>query len=180
MAQFVLGFPVLQVQGAGFAMVGEQMSVSVVTAAADALRKAEVAVKAEYLEGGGHSELQILVDNADGTTQPLQVRHHDCLWTQGSCNFLCMVYHTMTIAIPMQDVNIISTYVYLRFFRPTPPPPSFFVLSTMWYTYNQYKKVAWPVISGCTFSPVQSQEGVCPSLYLGFKIEAQSHIQSSR
>ena len=174
MAQFVLGFPVLQVQGAGFAMVGEQMPVSVVTAAADAVRKAEVAVKAEYLEGGGHSELQILVDNADGTKQPLKVRRHDFLWTQGPCNFICMVYHTMTIAI---DVNIISTYVYSRFFRPT--PPSFFVLSTMWYTYNQYKKVAWPVISGCTFSPVQSQEGVCPSLYLGFQIEGQSHMQSS-
>lgn len=65
--------PKLQVQGAGFAMVGEQMPVSVVTAAADAVRKAEVAVKAEYLEGGGHSELQILVDNADGTKQPLKV-----------------------------------------------------------------------------------------------------------
>lgn len=71
--------PVLQVQGAGFAMVGEQMPVSLVTVAADAVRKAEVAVKAEYLEGGGHSELQILVDNGDGTTQPLQVRCHDCL-----------------------------------------------------------------------------------------------------
>ena len=73
---------VLQVQGAGFAMVGEQMPVSLVTVAADAVRKAEVAVKAEYLEGGGHSELQILVDNGDGTTQPLQVCCHDCLWTQ--------------------------------------------------------------------------------------------------
>ncbi|DBA90115.1 TPA: hypothetical protein ACH3X1_003431 [Trebouxia sp. C0004] len=65
--------PKLQVKGAGFAVVGEQMPVSLVTAAADALMKAEVAVKAEYLEGGGHSELQILVDNGDGTTQPLQV-----------------------------------------------------------------------------------------------------------
>lgn len=70
-------FPVLQVQGAGFAMVGEQMLVSLVTAAAHALMKAEVAVKAEYLEGGGHSELQILVDNGDGTTQPLQVCRHN-------------------------------------------------------------------------------------------------------
>ena len=76
---FVVFCPVLQVQGAGFAMVGEQMPVSLVTVAADAVRKAEVAVKAEYLEGGGHSELQILVDNGDGTTQPLQVRCHDCL-----------------------------------------------------------------------------------------------------
>ncbi len=79
MAQFPLWFPVLQVQGAGFAMVGEQMPVSLVTSAADALRKAEVAVKAEYLEGGGHSELQILVDNGDGMTQPLQVRCHEFL-----------------------------------------------------------------------------------------------------
>ncbi len=72
---------VLQVQGAGFAMVGEQMPFSLVTSAADAVRKAEVAVKAEYLEGGGHSELQILVDNGDGTMQPLQVRRQDLLWT---------------------------------------------------------------------------------------------------
>ncbi len=53
-------------------MVGEQMPVAVVTTAAGALMQAEVAIKAEYLEGGGHSELQILV-SADGGTQPLQV-----------------------------------------------------------------------------------------------------------
>ncbi|KAL0042524.1 hypothetical protein WJX79_002345 [Trebouxia sp. C0005] len=65
--------PKLQVQGAGFAMVGEQLRVSLITAAADAITKAEIALKAEYLEGGGHSELPILVANGDGATPPLQV-----------------------------------------------------------------------------------------------------------
>ena len=95
-------------------MVGEQMPVSVVTSAADAVRKAEVAVKAEYLEGGGHSELQILVDNGDGTTQPLQVHRQDFLCTQrGSCDFIYMVYYTMTMTVPIQDVNITCTHFFL-------------------------------------------------------------------
>ena len=89
-------FPVLQVQGAGFAMVGEQMPVSLVTAAADALMKADVAVKAEYLEGGGHSELQILVDNGDGTTQPLQVRRHNCCGLKDGSYTYGMVYCIIT------------------------------------------------------------------------------------
>ena len=62
----------VQIQGAGFAMVGEQMPVSLGVTASDALTDAEVAIKAEYLEGGGHSELQVLVINGDGT-QALQV-----------------------------------------------------------------------------------------------------------
>lgn len=65
--------PKLQVQGAAFAMVGEQMPITIANTAADAVSQAELAVKAEYLEGGGHSELQILVRNDDGSTQPLQV-----------------------------------------------------------------------------------------------------------
>ena len=48
------------------------MPVTLVATAADALTHAEVAVKAEYLEGGGHSDLQILVNNEHGT-QALQV-----------------------------------------------------------------------------------------------------------
>lgn len=62
----------MQIQGAGFAMVGEHMPLSLVATAADALTHAEVAVKADYLEGGGHSDLQILVNNGD-SRQALQV-----------------------------------------------------------------------------------------------------------
>ena len=54
-------------------MVGAQMRIPIARTPADAVAKAELAVKAEYLEGGGHSELQILVDSDDGSTQPLQV-----------------------------------------------------------------------------------------------------------
>ena len=61
-----------QVQGGGFAMVGEQMPVTVTATAADAVAQAELEIKAEYLEGGGHSELQILVSQ-DGSTRELQV-----------------------------------------------------------------------------------------------------------
>ena len=66
----------VQIHGAGFAMVGEQMPITLAANAADPILQPELAVKAEYLEGGGHSELQMLVVNSDGTTQPLQVRDH--------------------------------------------------------------------------------------------------------
>lgn len=63
----------VQIQGAGFAMMGEQMPITLAVTAADPLLEPEVAMKAEYLEGGGHSELQMLLIDSDGTTQPLQV-----------------------------------------------------------------------------------------------------------
>ena len=54
-------------------MVGEQMPVTIAVTAADAVLQAELAVKAEYLEGGGHSELPILVRSEGGNAQQLQV-----------------------------------------------------------------------------------------------------------
>ena len=49
------------------------MPVTIAIAAADAVLQAELAVKAEYLEGGGHSVLPILVRSEEGSTQHLQV-----------------------------------------------------------------------------------------------------------
>ena len=66
-------FVILQIKGAGFAMVGEQMPITLSVTAADPILQAELAVKAEYLEGGGHSELQMLLRNADDSTHALQV-----------------------------------------------------------------------------------------------------------
>ena len=66
-------FPALQMEGAGFAMVGEHMPVSLSITPAGGISQLEVAVKAEYLEGGGHSELQILVPEDEERMTPLQV-----------------------------------------------------------------------------------------------------------
>lgn len=53
-------------------MVGEELSVTAVVTATDPLCQAHLSVKAEYLEGGGHSDLQIFTrQGAD--RQPLQV-----------------------------------------------------------------------------------------------------------
>lgn len=59
--------------GAGFAIVGEQMPVTLGITAAGPILEVEVVVKAEYLEGGGHSELQILLPDAESSNTPLQV-----------------------------------------------------------------------------------------------------------
>lgn len=63
----------VQMIGAGFAMVGEQMPVTLGITAAGPIFELEVVVKAEYLEGGGHSDLQILLPDAEDNTTPLQV-----------------------------------------------------------------------------------------------------------
>lgn len=55
-------------------MVGEQMPVTLGIAAAGPILQLEVVLKAEYLEGGGHSELQILLPDAEDNRPPLQVR----------------------------------------------------------------------------------------------------------
>lgn len=62
----------VQMIGAGFAMVGEYMPVTLGITAAGPILHLEVVVKAEYLEGGGHSELQILMPDAEDTNKPLQ------------------------------------------------------------------------------------------------------------
>ena len=54
-------------------MVGEELSVTAVVTATDPLCQAQLSVKAEYLEGGGHSDLQVFTrQGAD--RQPLQVK----------------------------------------------------------------------------------------------------------
>ena len=55
-------------------MVGEQMAVTLGITAAGPISQLEVVVKAEYLEGGGHSELQILLPDAEEDRPSLQVR----------------------------------------------------------------------------------------------------------
>ena len=64
----------MQITGAGFAMVGEQMPVTLDITAAGPILQLEMVVKAEYLEGGGHSELQILLADAEDNSPSLQVR----------------------------------------------------------------------------------------------------------
>ena len=54
-------------------MVGEHMPVTLTITAAGPILGLEVVVKAEYLEGGGHSELPILLSHSEENTQPLQV-----------------------------------------------------------------------------------------------------------
>ena len=53
-------------------MVGEQLSVTAVVTAADQLYQVQMSVKAEYLEGGGHSDLQVFTD-LTSDRQPVQV-----------------------------------------------------------------------------------------------------------
>lgn len=55
-------------------MVGEEVPVTAVVIASDPLYQVQLSVKAEYLEGGGHSELQIFTSLASDR-QPLQVCH---------------------------------------------------------------------------------------------------------
>lgn len=74
----------MQITGAGFAMVGEQMPVTLGITAAGPIAQLEVVVKAEYLEGGGHSELQILLPDAEESRPSLQVRlQRVCLTQKG-------------------------------------------------------------------------------------------------
>lgn len=49
------------------------MPITLAITAAGPIHALEVVVKAEYLEGGGHSELSILLPHPGGTPQPLQV-----------------------------------------------------------------------------------------------------------
>lgn len=53
-------------------MVGEQLPVIAVVVAADPLYEVQLSLKAEYLEGGGHSDLQIYTTLA-ADRDPLQV-----------------------------------------------------------------------------------------------------------
>ena len=94
-------------------MVGEQLRVSLITAAADAITKAEIALKAEYLEGGGHSELPILVANGDGATPPLQVRLICMEFKKDlSDDFYGLLYSEYHYI--RTKCNVASTYSYLH------------------------------------------------------------------
>lgn len=69
-------------------MVGEQMPITLAITTSGPIHGLEVVVKAEYLEGGGHSDLPILLPQPSNNTQPLQVGLHvyctpNCYCTRG-------------------------------------------------------------------------------------------------